>query len=201
MSADVAQEEAAVEEAEKGAEEMKEEAVNTKLYFGNIPYSMDSAQLAGLIQDYGSPELVEVIHDRETGKSKGFGFVTMSSIEDCNAVIENLDGSMHLGRPLRVNFADKPKPKEPLYPETEHKLFVGNLPWSVTPEDLTKIFQDCGNVVGARIVYDGQTGKSRGFGFVCYSTESEMDIALQTLNELEIDGRKIRVIVALERRS
>lgn len=38
------------------------EVVNTKLYFGNLPYSVDSAQLAGIIQDYGSPELVEVEH-------------------------------------------------------------------------------------------------------------------------------------------
>lgn len=87
-----------------------------------------------------------------------------------------------MGRTLRVNFSDKPKPKLPLYPETEHKLFVGNLSWSVTSESLTEAFQEYGNVVGARVLYDGETGRSRGYGFVCFSTKSEMETALQSLD-------------------
>ena len=83
---------------------------------------------------------------------------------------------------MKVNFADRPKPKLPLYPETEHKLFVGNLSWTVTSEMLTEAFGRCGNVVGARVLYDGETGRSRGYGFVCYSTKEEMDEALSSLN-------------------
>lgn len=89
-----------------------------------------------------------------------------------------------MGRILRVNFSDKPKPKEPLYPETEYKLFVGNLSWSVTSESLTQAFQEYGNVIGARVIYNGETGKSRGYGFVSYSTKSEMETALEALNEV-----------------
>lgn len=88
----------------------------------------------------------------------------------------------YLGRNLRVNFSDKPRPKAPLYAETEYKLFVGNLSWSVTTESLTQAFQEYGNVVGARVVYDGETGRSRGYGFVCYATKEEMDTALECLN-------------------
>ena len=197
MSAAVAQQETAVTaespveeekveevegEAEAEAEAAVESTVNTKLYFGNLPYNVDSAQLAGIIQEYGSPELVEVPYNRETGKSRGFAFVTMSTIEDCNIIIQNLDGSEYLGRTLRVNFSDKPRPREPLYPETEYKLFVGNLSWSVTSEILTQAFQEYGNVVGARVLYDGETGRSRGYGFVSYSTKSEMEAAIQSLN-------------------
>lgn len=86
------------------------------------------------------------------------------------------------GRTLRVNFSNKPRPKEPLYPETNYKLFVGNLSWSVTSESLTKAFQEYGNVVGARVLYDGETGRSRGYGFVSYSTQAEMETALQSLD-------------------
>ncbi|KAK6161114.1 hypothetical protein DH2020_004495 [Rehmannia glutinosa] len=153
------------------------------------------AQLAGIIQEYASPELVEVLYDRNTGRSRGFAFVTMSSIEECNTVIQNLDGSEYAGRTLRVNFSDKPKPKEPLYPETEHKLFVGNLSWSVTSEILTQAFQEYGNVVGARVLYDGETGRSRGYGFVSYDTKAEMETALQALNG-ELEGRAMRVSLA-----
>lgn len=197
----VEEEEEKKEEEEAETEAEVESAVNTKLYFGNLPYNVDSAQLAGIIQDYGSPELIEVLYDRETGKSRGFAFVTMSTIEDCNAVIENLDGSDYLGRTLRVNFSDKPRPREPLYPETEYKLFVGNLSWSVTTESLTQAFQEYGNIVGARVLYDGETGRSRGYGFVSYSTKPEMEAALQSLNGVELEGRAIRVSLAQGRRS
>ncbi|XVE81935.1 hypothetical protein DITRI_Ditri15bG0106400 [Diplodiscus trichospermus] len=219
VSAAVAQQEAAataqveenlVEQEEKEGDQAEPQAeteaeaetpVNTKLYFGNLPYNVDSAQLAGIIQEYGSPELVEVLYDRETGRSRGFAFVTMTTVEDCNAVIENLDGSEYLGRTLRVNFSDKPRPREPLYPETEHKLFVGNLSWSVTSESLTQAFQEYGNIVGARVLYDGETGRSRGYGFVSYSTKSEMEAALQSLNGVELEGRAMRVSLAQGRRS
>lgn len=87
------------------------------------------------------------------------------------------------GRILRVNFSDKPKPRnQPLYPETEHKLFIGNLAWTVTTESLTQAFLQYGNVVGARVVYDGETGRSRGYAFVSYATRSEMEAALESLN-------------------
>ncbi|RVW90027.1 29 kDa ribonucleoprotein A, chloroplastic [Vitis vinifera] len=142
-----------------------------------------------------------VLYDRDTGRSRGFAFVTMSSVEDCNAVIENLDGSEYGGRTLRVNFSDKPKPKLPLYPETEYKLFVGNLSWSVTSESLNQVFQEYGNVIGARVLYDGETGRSRGYGFVCYSTKAEMDTALESLNGVELEGRAIRISLAQGRRS
>ncbi|XP_052189346.1 28 kDa ribonucleoprotein, chloroplastic-like [Diospyros lotus] len=207
ISAAVAQEEAAAAaEAEMEApppppeEEGAADPANTKLYFGNLPYHCDSAQLAGIIQQYASPELVEVLYDRDSGRSRGFAFVTMSSIEDCNAIIQNLDGREYGGRTLRVNFSDKPRAREPLYPETEYKLFVGNLAWSVTSESLTQAFQEYGNVVGARVLYDGETGRSRGYGFVCYLTKSEMDAALESLNGVELEGRAMRVSLAQGKR-
>lgn len=198
------QAEATVEEGGGEAEEVVAEPAivqNTKLYFGNLPYNCDSAQLAGIIQEYASPEMVEVLYDRDTGRSRGFAFVTMSSVEDCEAVIQNLDGSQYGGRTLRVNFSDKPKPREPLYPESEFKLFVGNLSWSVTSESLIEVFQEYGNVVGARVLYDGDTGRSRGYGFVCYSSKQEMDAALESLNGAELEGRDMRISLALGKKS
>ncbi|XP_019097472.1 PREDICTED: 29 kDa ribonucleoprotein B, chloroplastic-like [Camelina sativa] len=63
--------------------------------------------------------------------------------------------------------SDKPKPnKEPLYPETEHKRFVGNLSCTVTSESLAGAFRECGDVVGVRVVFDGDTGRLRGYGFL-----------------------------------
>ncbi|KAF8081486.1 hypothetical protein N665_0884s0014 [Sinapis alba] len=187
----------AVKQDDTTADDNPPATINTKLYFGNLPYNVDSATLAQIIQDFANPELVEVLYNRDTGQSRGFAFVTMSNVEDCNVIIENLDGTEYLGRTLKVNFADKPKPnKEPLYPETEYKLFVGNLSWTVTSESLAGAFRECGEVVGARVVYDGDTGKSKGYGFVCYSSKAEMETALESLDGLELEGREIRVNLA-----
>lgn len=95
---------------------------------------------------------------------------------------------------MRVNFSDKPKPKEPLYPETEHKLFVGNLAWTVTSESLTQAFQAYGDLVGARVLYDGETGKSRGYGFVCYATRAELEAALEAMNGVVLIPRSLSLL-------
>ncbi|KAK8960757.1 Ribonucleoprotein [Platanthera guangdongensis] len=92
----VAQEEAAAVEKEPEEEELQ----STKLYFGNLSYHCDSAQLAGIIQENASPETVEVLYDRDSGRSRGFAFETMSSVEDCEAVISKLDGTVECFLPI-----------------------------------------------------------------------------------------------------
>jgi RNA recognition motif-containing protein len=80
-----------------------------KLYVGNLSYSVSSSDLNRLFSTYGTVESAQVIEDRESGRSKGFGFVEMSSDEEAQAAIEGLNGQDHGGRPLTVNEA---KPRE-----------------------------------------------------------------------------------------
>ena len=80
-----------------------------KLYVGNLSYSTTSDQLAELFAPHGSVQSAEVIMDRASGRSKGFGFVEMSSDEEARAAISALDGQDCGGRPLKVNEA---KPRE-----------------------------------------------------------------------------------------
>jgi RNA recognition motif-containing protein len=80
-----------------------------KLYVGNMSYEMDSSQLQELFSAHGTVTSAEVIADRDTGRSKGFGFVEMSSDEEAQAGIAALNGKDHGGRALTVNEA---KPKE-----------------------------------------------------------------------------------------
>lgn len=84
--------------------------MNNKLYIGNISYSVDSAELTSWFSAHGTVESANVIIDRDTGRSKGFGFVEMSSGEEAQAAIEALDGQEVGGRTIRVNEA---KPREP----------------------------------------------------------------------------------------
>ena len=79
-----------------------------KLYVGNLSYDVDSSSLQELFGQYGQVQSAEIISDRETGRSKGFGFVEMSSEDEAQAAISALSGKQHQGRALTVNEA-KPK--------------------------------------------------------------------------------------------
>ncbi len=76
-------------------------------------------------------------------------------------------------------------------------LYVGNLPWAFSSQDLEKLFQTYGAVESAKIVSDRATGRSKGFGFVSLSDESAEN-AVRELNGREIDGRAIKVNFARE---
>ena len=80
-----------------------------KLYVGNLSYSMSSSDLEQLFGQYGTVTSAQVIQDRETGRSKGFGFVEMGSDAEAQAAIQGLNEQQHQGRPLAVNEA---RPRE-----------------------------------------------------------------------------------------
>jgi cold-inducible RNA-binding protein len=89
-----------------------EETVNfmeAKLYVGNLPYTIVDADLQSLFEQAGTVKSAQVIRDRESGRSKGFGFVEMSSSDEANAAINLFHGKDFNGRPLTVNLA---RPRE-----------------------------------------------------------------------------------------
>jgi RNA recognition motif-containing protein len=74
-----------------------------RLYVGNLSYSVSSDDLQELFATYGTVRSVEVLIDRETGRSRGFGFVEMENDAEAEAAIAALDGNDHQGRRLNVN--------------------------------------------------------------------------------------------------
>ncbi len=76
-----------------------------KLYVGNLSYSVSSADLEQLFAQHGTVVSAQVIADRETGRSKGFGFVEMGSDDEAQAAMAALNGQQHGGRALNVNEA------------------------------------------------------------------------------------------------
>jgi len=79
------------------------------IYVGNLAYEVTSEALEQVFEEYGKVKRATVPQDRETGKSRGFGFVEMVDEADENSAIEALDGAEWMGRRLRVN---KAKPRE-----------------------------------------------------------------------------------------
>ncbi|XP_058771139.1 29 kDa ribonucleoprotein A, chloroplastic [Vicia villosa] len=207
-------------------------SANQRLFVGNLPFSVDSAQLAEIFESAGNVEMVEVIYDKTTGRSRGFGFVTMSSAAEVEAAAQQFNGYLVDGRELRVNsgpppprensrFGDNPRyggensrfGDNPRYggensrfgdssgsrgpprggSDSEHRVHVGNLAWGVDNMALESLFQEQGRVIEAKVIYDRESGRSRGFGFVTFGSAEEVNGAIQSLDGVDLNGRAIRV--------
>lgn len=83
--------------------------MSSKLYVGNLPYSADDASLRSNFSEYGDVASAKVMMDRDSGRSKGFGFVEMGNAEQAEAAIKGLNGMSVGGRDIVVNIS---RPKE-----------------------------------------------------------------------------------------
>ncbi len=84
--------------------------MNNKLYVGNLAYSVRDEDLQQAFQDFGTVQSAKVMMDRDSGRSKGFGFVEMGSAAEAEAAIQGMHGRSFGGRDLTVNVA---RPMEP----------------------------------------------------------------------------------------
>ncbi|CAH9104483.1 unnamed protein product [Cuscuta europaea] len=181
------------------AGECVEPPEDAKLFVGNLPFDVDHESLARIFQQAGTVEIAEVIYNRDTEQSRGFGFVTMSTIEEADKAVQVFNRYELNGRPLVVNKA-APRGTRPERPfEPFYKVYVGNIPWSMDDSRLEQMFSLHGRVTSARVVRDRENGRSRGFGFVTLSSEAEMNDAIASLDGKNLEGRAIRVNVAEER--
>ncbi|MCK5719776.1 MAG: RNA-binding protein [Thiomargarita sp.] len=83
-----------------------------KLYIGNLPYSVTDKDIEELLADYGTAKSIQLITDRHTGQSKGFGFIEMSNNSEADSVIKALNETEFKGRKLKVNQA-QPRGERP----------------------------------------------------------------------------------------
>lgn len=81
------------------------------------------------------------------------------------------------------------------------KVYVGNLSWNTTDDSLRTAFSNYGQILDSIVMRDRDTGRSRGFGFVTFSSSGEAQTAIASLNDQELDGRRIRVNLANARGS
>ncbi|GMN39579.1 hypothetical protein TIFTF001_008814 [Ficus carica] len=173
---------AAEEEEEVELEETKVVSFGSngeggRLYVGNLPYSIDSSHLAQVFAEAG----------------------TVVSVEQVG------------GRTIKVNFPQVPRggEREVLgpkirnmnkgYVDSPHKIYAGNLGWGLTSQDLRDTFAEQPGVLSAKVIYERDTGRSRGFGFVSFQTAEAARSALDAMNGVEVQGRPLRLNMATER--
>ncbi|KAL9231192.1 hypothetical protein vseg_006449 [Gypsophila vaccaria] len=171
-------------------------AQKRKLFVFNFPWTFSADDLKNVFSECGTVKDAEIIKNKD-GKYRGFGFVTMSSGDEAQAVVDKFDSKELGGRTLKVEFARKlrkPRPQAPIelpVRETRHVLYVSNLQWKARSSDLREFFSSDFSPVSARVVFESPNGRSAGYGFVSFSTREEAEAAISSLNGKELLGRPV----------
>uniref|UniRef100_A0A0D9X3V6 RRM domain-containing protein n=1 Tax=Leersia perrieri TaxID=77586 RepID=A0A0D9X3V6_9ORYZ len=182
-----------------------------ELFVSNLPRRCDVDDLYELFRPYGTVLSVEISRDPETGLSRGCGFVTMRSQPEARTAMNALDGFDLDGREMlvklssdvvskrrNINPTHTPPVKDHIF-ESPHKIYVGNIAWSVEPQELREYFSQCGTVVSTRLLTDRKGGRGRVYGFLSFASAEELEAALK-LDNTHFHGRNILVREAHEER-
>jgi nucleolin len=191
----------------------------TELFVKNLGWKTDENILGNFFGTYGEVQNVKVLYDRETGKSRGLAFVNFSTREEAQAAINDADNLNVEGRLLQVSFSDQ-KPQRDNnsnaggrggfqggnrggdrfggqggnrgnFGGEKHTIFVGNLGFKTTENNLRNFFKDCGSVVDVRIAKN-EEGRSKGFAHVDFEAPDAVEKAKSKAGQ-ELDGRELRV--------
>jgi heterogeneous nuclear ribonucleoprotein A1/A3 len=149
----------------------------TKIFVGGISWDVTDAVFTSFFSRFGEIKDAQIMRDRATNASRGFGFVNFA---DPSSVDKVLSTELELdGRKIDAKLA-VPKTSIGEAPglHRTRKVFVGGLAPQVTPDDLKTHFAQFGTIVNAIIMMDQSTQRSRGFGFVTFDSENTVDAVL-----------------------
>ncbi|EXJ88740.1 nucleolin [Capronia coronata CBS 617.96] len=176
------------------------------LFVGNLSWNIDENWLRSEFEEFGELSGVRLMTDRETGRSKGFGYIEFVNAADAAKAHAAKQGAELDGRPLNVDFAnartntaggDKPDNRRKSYGdqlgEPTETLFLGNLSFDCTQEDISDAFNPHGTVMGVRLPTDRETGNPKGFGYVTFGSVEEAKAALEAMQGGYIKNRPVRL--------
>lgn len=182
-----------------------------KLFVAGLPDSITEDVLTQLFEATGGTvSEISLPKDRLTGRPRGFGFVTLATAEQAEMARESLDGSIQAGKSISVRpfQAEPPKRGEgaPRGREgregggghqqaADRTLYVGNLPYDVTQEEVESLFNGSAEVARIHLPMDAD-GRPRGFGFVTMGSADGARDAVETLRGAELRGRRLVINLA-----
>ncbi|CAH1407518.1 unnamed protein product [Nezara viridula] len=162
-----------------------------KLFVGGLSWETTQENLQRYFSRYGEVIDCVVMKNSESGRSRGFGFVTFSDPENVSLVLQNgphqLDGRTIDPKPCNPRTLQKPK-RSSSYP----KVFLGGLPSNVTETDLRTYFARFGKVMEVVIMYDQEKKKSRGFGFLSFEDEESVERCVAE-HFVNLSGKQVEI--------
>lgn len=184
----------------KKAKTDADETETTSIFVGQLSWNVDDAWLQSEFESCGTITSATVQNDRNTGRSRGFGYVHFADPASVEKALETMNGKEIDGRPIKVDKSTPPSHS----PEKRAKqfndqvsapsstLFIGNLSFSVNEDMVWESFNDYG-VKNVRLPTDRDTGKFKGFGYVEFEDIDGAKKAFDAMKGQEIDGRTIRL--------
>uniref|UniRef100_A0A674N0V0 Polyadenylate-binding protein n=1 Tax=Takifugu rubripes TaxID=31033 RepID=A0A674N0V0_TAKRU len=178
----------------------------TNVYIKNFGDDMDEEKLRDVFNKYGNAMSIRVMTD-DSGKSRGFGFVSFERHEDAQKAVDEMNGKEMNGKPIYVGRAQKKVERQA---ELKRKfeqmkqdrmtryqgvnLYVKNLDDGIDDERLRKEFSPFGTITSAKVMLEG--GRSKGFGFVCFSSPEEATKAVTEMNGRIVATKPLYVALA-----
>ena len=170
-------------------------APGTRLFVGGLPREIGTEELRELFKTHGEMTDCIVLTD-DAGVNRGFGFVTYAAKAMADAAVAALDGHRINGRRIGVRDADDDKKKDRKRKEPQGlKIYIGNLPFTATAEQLQSMVAEHATV-NEVILATGPGGKPKGFGFVFIAETDKGEAVVKALNKTEVEGRTIKVDIA-----
>ena len=170
-------------------------APGTRLFVGGLPREIGTEELRELFKTHGEMTDCIVLTD-DAGVNRGFGFVTYAAKAMADAAVAALDGHRINGRRIGVRDADDDKKKDRKRKEPQGlKIYIGNLPFTATAEQLQSMVAEHATV-NEVILATGPGGKPKGFGFVFIAESDKGEAVVKALNKTEVEGRTIKVDIA-----
>lgn len=157
-------------------------------------------ELIAFFEKVGPVKEAQIVKDRVSGRSKGVGYVEFKKEESVPAAIQ-LTGQKLLGIPIIAQLTEAEKNRQVRNPEAVgsnsnqipfHRLYVGNIHFSITESDLQNVFEPFGELEFVQLQKEEQ-GRSRGYGFVQFRDPNQAREALEKMNGFDLAGRPIRV--------
>jgi len=176
----------------------KEEEQSRKLFIGGISYETTDESMKDYFGKYGSITDCVVIKDNDSGKSKGFGFVTFEIEEEADKCMDERPHTLH-NRTVDVKRAvSREESMKPGAHVQVKKIFIGGVREDVDNEELKAYFSQFGNIVEFEVPVDRDTQKPRGFAFITFDDYDTVD-KLVAKRHHEICGRRCEVKKALSK--
>jgi len=169
------------------------ETSNKILYVGNLPKSASEEQISELFSVSKPIKSIKLLNDKNK-LGFNYAFIEFDDNQEADMALSTLNGKLLNNCEIRVNWAyqsatiaSSSTPEDPTY-----NLFVGDLSSEVNDEALKKAFNKFDSFKEAHVMWDMQTSRSRGYGFVTFSKQEDAELALQTMNGAWLGGRAIR---------
>ncbi|CCC68698.1 hypothetical protein NCAS_0B06140 [Naumovozyma castellii] len=166
------------------------------LYVGNLDKSINEDLLKQYFQVGGQITDVKIMVDKKNN-NVNYAFIEYLKSHDANVALQTLNGIQIEGKTVRINWAFQSQ--QTTNSDDTFNLFVGDLNVDVDDETLSHAFDQFPSYVQAHVMWDMQTGRSRGYGFVSFADQEQAQEAMNVMQGMPINGRAVRINWATKR--